>query len=66
MPAERRAGHPEALNEKQLAWAYRKWCEGHGLRQIATALFIHPDSLSRTFKRKNLERKLIPLVYEEE
>lgn len=54
------------LSNEEVSWAHRKWCEGHSIESIAEALYCHPRTLRREFRRRGLNRALIPLVYKEE
>ena len=53
-------------SEKQLRWAYRKWCEGHSMTEIAAALGVDPSCLYWQFRKRNWKRVPIPLEYREE
>lgn len=33
------------VSEKQLIWAYRKWCEGYSVTDIAAALDVDPSCI---------------------
>lgn len=35
------------LNNKQIEWAYQKWCEGHPIWQIAQALNVCEKTVKR-------------------
>lgn len=52
------------LNHKQREWAYRKWCEGHTIRQIADALFVCTKTVIRAIDGRPRIRPI--LKYEEE
>ena len=53
------------LTDDQVAWAYQKNCEGHSLTQIAAALHVHDNTITREFKRRGILKPVqIPLVYD--
>ena len=52
------------LSERQVEWAFERYCEGHSLRRIAEALYCSHRSVSREFQRRGLKRKYKPLVYD--
>lgn len=54
------------LTEKQLKWAYTKWCEGYSVLEIAEALYIDSSTLYRIFRQRGMIRIRIPLEYKEE
>ena len=51
---------------KALKWAYRKWCEGFSVIDIASALDVDPSAIYWQFRKRKWKRVRIPLVYEEE
>lgn len=56
------------LSRKEIEWAWKKRCEGHGLSQIADALHVHYRTLSRALMRvygRTGPSVYIPLVYKE-
>lgn len=56
-----------ALTEKQVAWAYKKWCEGYSLYEIGRALYVHHNTVSYTLRAKGLKKPpKPPLVYQED
>lgn len=57
-------GNKRILTPQVVYWAHRKWCEGHGLSQIAAALDCCERTLQREFKKHNLVYVEIPLRYE--
>ena len=44
------------LSQKQISWAYEKYCEGYTLEQISDALYVCGMTLRRAFKRNGLTR----------
>lgn len=44
------------LSNKEVQWAYERWCEGARVIDIAGALYVGDKTLKREFKRRNLER----------
>lgn len=40
-------GKRKALNQKQIEWAWEKWCEGYTLSQIADALYVNLSTICR-------------------
>lgn len=44
------------LSQKQISWAYEKYCEGYTLDQISAALYICKRTIMRAFKRNGLTR----------
>ena len=53
-----------ALTNKQIKWAYEKWCQGYTQQQIADALFVCEKTVYRALKGKPRIREL--LIYKEE
>lgn len=53
-----------ALTNKQIQWAYEKWCEGYTQEQIADALFVCGKTIARALKGKPRIRPI--LVYNSE
>lgn len=54
----------KALTEKQIEWAYKMWCLGYTLPQIADALYVHPATVWRMMGGRPKKRP--KLVYTEE
>lgn len=50
------------LTEKQIEWAYKKWCEGYTQSEIAKALFVHKGTIQA--KLCGRERVRPTLVYD--
>lgn len=54
------------LSQKQISWAYEKYCEGYTLEQISSALYICKRTIMRAFKRNGLTRVRPVLVVPED
>lgn len=52
--------------EKQMRWAYRKWCEGFSVTDIAAALDVDTSFIYWQFRKRKWKRVRIPLEYREE
>lgn len=53
-----------ALTDDQAAWAFRKWCCGYTLTEIAQALHVSNSTLSAEFKVRGWQKQKQPLIYE--
>lgn len=54
------------LTNKEIAWAYKKWCEGVPVEVLSQSLYCCSATLRRAFKRHGLVYELKPPVYKEE
>ena len=48
--------HTEHLTQREIDWAYEKWCEGYRLDQIADALYCNVRTISRAFRKHGCVR----------
>lgn len=51
------------LTEEVLLWAYRQWCWGYTVGEIAEALGVTDSAISKAFTRRGWERKRRKLEY---
>lgn len=52
-----------ALTQTQIEWAYKQWCLGYTLKQIADALEVSSRTISREFEKLGRPRVRPKLVY---
>lgn len=48
-----------ALTPEQKLWAYNSWCDGFGVTQIATALYVNDKTIWRALRNKPRIRKVL-------
>jgi hypothetical protein len=44
------------LTPDQVEWAYRKWCAGYPVKEIARKLYVSPSTLYKSFKGRRRYR----------
>ena len=59
---KKKPGAKPMLTPEQKDWAYRKWCEGYPVREIAKVLYVSESTVWNSFRGKRT--KLPPLVWE--
>lgn len=59
-------GCPKVLTDKQIEWAYRKWCEGYTQTEIAKALYVCTSTICRCIAGRDRVREELKYTEDEE